>query len=417
LRRLTTNQGRRKRAAYVSGMRQEVSVGSLSDDELLRRVSELLGQSRRTLVDLIAHIGEVDARRLFAREATPSMFAWCTERLHLSEHEAFLRIAVARASRRYPVLLEMLRDGRLHLSGIARLAPHLTPDNLEAVLKRATHKSKREIEELIAELAPRPEAASVVRRVSEPGTKQSQAPAAQLVPERVAGGPAEIGVEAAPSCGGDSGAGAANAPARLLVPERVPDQVAPALRAGPVALVEPVAPARFRVHVTVSAELRDKLERLKALMRSSVPDGDLARLIDVAVSEKLERLEAKRYAKTARPRKSLAETDTRPTSRYIPAAVRRAVEQRDGGRCTYRDDRGRRCSERQHLEFHHRGPFGRGGDHSPSQVTLHCRAHNLLMAERDYGWEKMAQYRRSRDRVSEPLGWYATGGAAIGPPA
>ena len=54
------------------------------------------------------------------------MFAYCTGALHLSEGEAYLRIAVARASREHPMLLAMLGDGRLHLSGIALLAPHLT---------------------------------------------------------------------------------------------------------------------------------------------------------------------------------------------------------------------------------------------------------------------------------------------------
>ena len=97
----------------------------------------------------VALIGEVDARRLYAREASPSMFAWCTEILHLSEAEAYLRIAAARASREHPMLLTMQADGRLHLTGIAKLAPHLTLENREALLKRAAHKSKREIEESV----------------------------------------------------------------------------------------------------------------------------------------------------------------------------------------------------------------------------------------------------------------------------
>jgi len=101
------------------------------------------------------------------------------------------------------------------------------------------------------------------------------------------------------------------------------------------ATIEPLAPARHKVCFTASTELRDKLERLQALMRSSIPDGDLAKIIDVAVSKELERIEAKRFAKTTAPRKALAETDTAPSSRHIPAAVRRVVHERDGGRCTY----------------------------------------------------------------------------------
>ncbi len=73
-------------------------VRSLSDDALLRRLLDLLSRSRRNEAELIAHIGEVDRRRLYARAAAPSMFEYCTDVLHLSEHEAYLRITVARTA-------------------------------------------------------------------------------------------------------------------------------------------------------------------------------------------------------------------------------------------------------------------------------------------------------------------------------
>src|SRR5512139_1470114 len=114
---------------------------AVPDDELLRRLAALLEGSRHTEADLVAHIGEVDARRLYAREASSSMFVYCLERLHLSEAEAYLRIAAARASREHPMILEMLADGRLHLTGIALLAPHLTRENRDLLLHRATHKT------------------------------------------------------------------------------------------------------------------------------------------------------------------------------------------------------------------------------------------------------------------------------------
>jgi hypothetical protein len=141
------------------------NLETVSDDELLRRLVDLLKDSRRIEADLIAHIAEVDARKLYAREAAPSMFAYCTEVLHLSEPEAALRIRVARPSRKHPVVLTMLRDGRLHPSGIALLAPLLTPRNRDRLLKRATHKPRREIERLVAELAPRPEVAATMRKL------------------------------------------------------------------------------------------------------------------------------------------------------------------------------------------------------------------------------------------------------------
>ncbi len=141
-------------------------------------------------------------------------------------------------------------------------------------------------------------------------------------------------------------------------------------------------------------------------MRSSVPDGDLATILEEAVTEKLEKLEAKRYGKTKNPRKNLEETDTSASSRHIPAAVKREVCDRDGYQCAFRDETGRRCTETQRLEFHHIKPYGRGGDHHPSNIELRCRTHNLHEAERDYGKEFMERYLNTEGRVSEPAAVY-----------
>lgn len=208
-------------------MTDKLELKTLSDSELLCRLSELLKRSRRIESELVAHIAEVDERRLYAREAFPSMFAYCTEKLNLSEHEAYLRIAVGRASREHPVLLEMLGDGRLHLSGIAKVAPHLTEGNRDALLARAANKSKREIEELVVEIAPRPDAPTVVRKLPGRREKFKAGPFAQLGPDRV------------------------------VVPK--PEGLKQ---------VQPLAPARYKVQFTASATLQDKLKRLQALMRS-----------------------------------------------------------------------------------------------------------------------------------------------------
>ena len=89
-------------------------LSALTDEELLLHLSDASKQSRRGEAALVAHIAEVDARGLYAREASPSMFRFCVDVLHLSEAEAFRRINAARLSRRFPVLLTMLEDGRIH---------------------------------------------------------------------------------------------------------------------------------------------------------------------------------------------------------------------------------------------------------------------------------------------------------------
>jgi 5-methylcytosine-specific restriction endonuclease McrA len=324
---------------------------SIPDDELLRRLSDLLHRSRRLESELVVHIGEVDGRRLYAREGSPSMFAYCTEILGLSEHEAYLRITVARAAREHPPLLAMLADGSMHLTGIAKLAPHLTPANRTTLLERAAHKPKREIEELVAEVAPRDDVPALTRKLPE-----------RRLPE--------------------------------LGPDRVP---AAAAGASPrPALVQPLAPSRYKVQFTASAGFHDKLQRLKALMRSAVPDGDLAAILEDAVTEKLQRLEARRFGGTRTARKAVPRKGSSARSRYIPTAVRRTVHQRDGGQCCYVNEHGRRCSGRERLEFHHLEPHARGGRASADNIRLMCRTHNALLAELDFGKETIARYRRKQ---------------------
>jgi len=352
-----------------------LSLKSVRDGDLLRELCRLVKESRGVEAEVVAHIAEVEIRRLYARQACSSMFEYCRRILHLRENEAYLRITVARVSRQYPVVLEMLRDGRLHLSGIARLAPHLTRENAAAVFERACGMSHREIRELVAELEPRPDVATLVRRLPR-----------RHVPD--SGRPLELG---APRVESDAVSPALG----LAAPTRPP-------------LVEPLAPGRYQVRFTASAELRDKLERLRALMRSAVPDGDLGQIIDIAVSEKLERIEAKRFGLTETPRSEHSEADATPSSRHIPAAVRRLVHARDGGRCAYRNRDGLRCARRHDLEFHHKHPFGHGGDHSPANLALMCRAHNTLLAEQDYGEDVMARFRSAASHACVPVDAYGS---------
>jgi hypothetical protein len=143
------------------------------------------------------------------------------------------------------------------------------------------------------------------------------------------------------------------------------------------------------------------LERLQALMRPTVPTGDLAALVEIAVAEKVERLEARRFGRTKTPRKTVRDVDPDPSSRYIPAEVKRAVSERDGYQCTFRNRLGRRCPERGWLEFHHQHPHGLGGDRSIQNICLMCHAHNEYLAELDYGRELIVghQQRRKSERA------------------
>ena len=85
------------------------SPSDLSDDTLLAAAVRAAGAERRATANLVALLAEVDARRLYLGRGYPSLFAWCTAVLHLSEPAAYSRIAAARAARRYPIIFTLAR--------------------------------------------------------------------------------------------------------------------------------------------------------------------------------------------------------------------------------------------------------------------------------------------------------------------
>jgi len=139
------------------------SLANLSERQLLSHFGDLVRRDRVCTAELLAAVVEIDERKLWAKHACDSMFAFCVERCHMSESVTAKRIWAARTARRFPVILQMVSRGELHLSAVLKLAKHLTEDNHRSVLGRATHKSSREIDLLVAELHPKPDVPSRIR--------------------------------------------------------------------------------------------------------------------------------------------------------------------------------------------------------------------------------------------------------------
>jgi hypothetical protein len=123
----------------------------LSDAILLRDLAALIARDRITTALLLAHIAEVDARRLYVPAGYSSMHAYCVDELRLSEDAAYKRIQAARAARQFPTVFTSLAEGRLHLAAVCLLAPHLTVENAEELLSAAAHRRKSEIEQLLGQ--------------------------------------------------------------------------------------------------------------------------------------------------------------------------------------------------------------------------------------------------------------------------
>jgi hypothetical protein len=331
----------------------------LTNDELVAEIRRLSGTEREACARLIAHLAELDARELYVPAGYSSLFVYCHEGLGYSEDAAYNRKAAAQVARRYPVVVDMLADGRLSLTAVRLLAPVLNDGNHEAAFAEATGKPKREVEKLVARLEPRPDVPSTIRKLPTPTA---------AVPERE-----NVGELPSPAKG-DAAAGDPMPGAPPTVPPA-------GARKRPE--VAPLAPSRYRVQFTIGEETEKKLRRIQELLKREIPDGDPAAIFDRALTVLLEKVESRKHGLGPKPRTG---GTVKPGSRHTPAAVRREVVQRDDGRCGFVASDGRRCTERAYLEYHHaRVPYAHGGEATVENIRLHCRAHNAHEATMTFG--------------------------------
>jgi hypothetical protein len=301
----------------------DYSLTHLRDDALLRDLAMLVAQDHVITATLLAHIAEVDTRRLYVPAGYSSMHAYCVEELRLSEDAAGRRIQAARAGRRYPSLFTALAEGRLHLTAVCLLAPHLTAESAEELITAATHKKKSEIEVFLAGRFGRPELPASMR------------PITAIRPLD----PHEFLQHA------------------LAHAENSREKPAPAWT------------ERFLLKVAIP--------KSKALLSHAIPSGDIAQVLARALKAAIPLLERQKFGAITRrphPERTFASVQ----KRHIPAQVRRAVWKRDQGQCTFVSASGTRCKARRFLEFDHMDPVARGGEATVERMRLRCRAHNQL---------------------------------------
>jgi hypothetical protein len=420
-----------------------LSLRHLSDTEILAGTRRLVGRSNQLMAELLAHLAEVEARGIHRTRACSSLYAYCIYELRFSEDEAFRRVAAARLIQRFPALLDALASGELHLTGLLMLGPHLTEANLTEVLARAKHRTKREIARLVRALDPLPPVPARIEPLGPALARaipadptwdrfvQSFCPVRELSPgERPRDWlPSDNDTGSSPFDAVEGSAVDANAvdanaepmttpafPAPARVNPTVPDP-APRERPEP----ESLAPERYKVQFTATAEYVRLVEEAKALLSHAAPRATLDEIHLRALRSFVALLRKQKYAtadvpsRQTQPEVAVAplqsqdeteatEPEIRPSQedvtaphpchprrrvRHIPAAVRRAVFNRDGQQCTHVEPGGRRCAETHRLEFHHLEPFAKGGEHTAANLALRCAAHNALAAEDDFGRERI----------------------------
>ena len=367
----------------------------LSNEVLIGGLERLIGSGRRVLAQLLAHLSEVEERRLHLDAGYPSMFVYCTARLGLTEDEAYRRIEVARLARRTPLIFEGIASGALTLSVVVLLKPHASAPNFGELLQTVSGLSVQRAREALAACFPKPDVPASIRKQPERQALPLLAPPDQ--PQQP--------------------------PAPKPAPVRAPD---PTTRASQPLV--PLAPDRFKLQLTADAAFKAKLELARDLSRHAIPTGDftalLGRALDLLIAEQMKR----RFGKLPRgqkakprPSKKGAEPEPsppepaspeplareqplrEPTTTHVERRIRRALLERDGLRCTFRSEDGVRCDARAWLERDHVLARARGGPTSVENLRHLCRSHNRRAAELAFGRAQVERAIRARRRSTSPI--------------
>lgn len=270
----------------------------IPDFVLVERLLKHVHEERERLHSFIAWLGELDRRGEHIRQlGYASTFEFCVAHLGLSEDEAFRRIRAARAAVIRPQILSAMSEGKLTLTAVSRLAPHVRRHDAPQIISRAEGRSSRELEELLAPLTLEPHRRDSVRAVA-------------------------------------------------VSPEHV----------------------RVDFHFQGSVELRKALDRARELLSHVHPGGGLEDVLLTVLDEYLRRNDPMLV--------EAGRASAAPGGARVPAAVRRAVWRRDGGRCRYVGVTGMRCESRIFLEIDHILPRAKGGGDVEGNLRLLCRAHN-----------------------------------------
>jgi hypothetical protein len=294
------------------GMRERYRLVCLGNSELLAGLSDLVRRSNELTGDVLAHLAELEERKLHLELGFTSTFAYCVEALGMSEGAAGRRVTGTRVCRRFPEALALIARGELHLSALCELGPHLNPENVNELFEACRRKTRRQVEHLLAARFPRPDVREQIRRLpvragmpgvvsDAQGSIQAQLPEPGEI-RKVAGAQPEVkglrGEAASAEIAGipagrghGHGHGTGGPPASSGARRRE---------------LEALSADRFGVHFTADTELRDLIERARALASHRLPKGDLSSLMKLALTTFVNQEEKRRFAVGGKPRVAAA---------------------------------------------------------------------------------------------------------------
>jgi hypothetical protein len=362
----------------------------LSRENILSEIQDAVKQERKMTLVVLHLLREIERRQLFASEGFSSLFCFAVERLGYTEDEAQRRISAMRLLSSLPEVEERIEKGDLKLSQLAKVhtliraekkaGRFLDRNEKLAVVEKVVGKSTRETDRVLLSESP---ALRETRRFSGPKMRIVSGPAAGAGNTP---GSAEIYTELNFTVSPEVSELLDQARALMACPQEMNPSVAAIFEAGLRALIREKQKKKQGVRIQMSAPVAKQVnifsEQSVAVPELNVETMQLSKVESIAVVKCAQ----DERSKGCGVKPQLLREVPRPTSRFIPISLKRAVFGRAGGRCEFRAENGRRCESAHALELHHEQNWSEGGGHTFQNLAVYCRTHNAARAQSDFPW-------------------------------
>jgi hypothetical protein len=314
-----------------------MNLNLLTDQSLHQQLKSFVCQERTLVTKVLEHLQEVERRRLYSDFKRSSLFDYAVKELGYSEDQAHRRIQAMRLMKTLPEVKEKLSSGALSLTNAAKAQGLFRRASQSDVVKPMNNKSKL----------------AVLKSIEHKSTRDAERELLKFQPQ----------------------------------------DVVPADRQ------KTVSPSHTELKVVLDQKTMAKLEEVRSLLGPKGVDLSHDQLLQVMADATISKLKEKRFGKrrihqthASQTSQVASESSSSPplaahqvigsskrlNQRYVPAAMKHAVWQRDHGQCC-------KCGSRQNIQYDHIHPIGLGGKTRLENLRLLCFSCNQRAAMDVYG--------------------------------
>jgi hypothetical protein len=296
-----------------------MNLRNFSDVELLASLKKEVQEERQKMTSVLEHLREVDRRKLYAESKYSSLWEFCVKELKYSSGSAGRRVRAMRLLRELPALKEDLLDGKQNLTSLSQAQSFFRLEE-KTQEKRLTSEEKKE----------------VLEKIEDKSTRDCEMELLKL----------------------------SSVPVQISHPEKK----------------RTIDETHTELKLVLNAAAMEKLARIQALRSHANPSMNYAELFEYMADEVLKKIDPmEKISKRGSAQNEAAQQTGRIT---LPVILKQEVWKRDGGSCSYIDERGEKCGSKHFLEIDHIWPIALGGENTIENLRLLCRGHNQRSAVR-----------------------------------